>query len=485
MAAKSGTKKSAPRSRAAPIAKTDNIVQLPQRMGAADGLANFMTGMGMDTGRRGGDFYSYTPLDDLMLMNMYRSDWMARKAVDIIAEDMTKEWRTWQLKPKQITDLDRAEVALDLRRKVRQAIKYGRLFGGGALILSDGRQSWRPLTVEGLQKGGLKYVVAVPRTMLDPDNNELDWDPQSDHYGEPEFYRLRLNNSSRRPSEGVRIHHSRIIRFLGNEYAQPMLEANPWSDSILQSVYEAVRDAGIAMQASAALVEEAKLDVMQMENLESHLSTQDANARLMERMRLFKLGKTTFNLALMGGKETFDSKTVQFGSLDKVMYVFLQVVSGATDIPATRFLAQSPAGMNSTGESDLRNYASLIRSKQEDMEASMRRLDELLMKSALGSIPKTWFYEWNSIWEMSPKEAAEVNKLNAEADQIYANSGMVPVLALEKAVINRMIESGAYPGLEEAILELDEDDLEVKRPEPAVPPLDPNKDPANFPPTTE
>lgn len=35
---------------------------------------------------------------------------------------------------------------------------------------------------------------------------------------------------------------------------------------------------------------------------------------------------------------------------------FLQIVSGAADIPAIRLLSQSPAGMNATGESDLRNY---------------------------------------------------------------------------------------------------------------------------------
>lgn len=483
-----GKRVTAPAKRAGTNA-ADNVVALPARSSLMyDGLTNLISGLGGVAGKRGADTYVFNQLNPLELSNMYRSDWMARKAVDIIAEDMTKAWRTWALKPNQITAIDRAEVALGLRRKIRDAVKWGRLFGGGALIISDGKNSEKPITVEDMGKGGIKYVVAVPRTMLDAGDSQLSWDPSGDHWGQPEFYRLQVNGvaADRGPQArrlgNVRIHHSRVIRFLGNPYPDPMQTNDPWSDSILQSVWESIRDAGLALQSSAQLVEEAKLDVMQMENLASYLAGGDeSNKRLMERMRLFKLGKSTFNLALMGGKETFDSKTVNFGSLDKVLFVFLQVASGATDIPATRFLGQSPAGMNSTGESDLRNYADVITSKQEDMEGDLRFLDELLLKHALGSVPKSWFYEWNSIWQMSPKEAAEVNKINAEADQIYINSGVVPTMAVEKAIIARMIDSGLYPGLEEAMLELSEEDLEVKRPDPQAPPLDPNKNPANFP----
>lgn len=445
----------------------------------ADGLANVITGMGMLSGKRGGDSYSYNPLDDGALMDLYRSSWMARKAVDIIAEDMTKAWRTWQLKPKQVTDVWRAEVDLQLRFKLRDAIRWGRLLGGGALIVGDGRNSETPLVAANVAKGGLKYILAVPRTVLDAGANTISWNPSHEWFGQPEFYHLRLRNTARGQAD-VRIHWSRVFRFFGAQYPEPMLAGDPWSDSILQSVWETIRDADLALQSAAGLVEEAKTDIVTMENLESHLATQDSNARLLERMRLFKLGKSSFNIALMGGRETFDSKQIQFSNLDKVLFTFLQVVSGATDIPATRFLAQSPAGMNSTGESDLRNYASLIKSKQEDAEGSLRRLDELLLRHALGSIPKTWAYEWNSIWTMSPKEAAETNKLLAEADQAYANSGMIPTAALEKAITARMIDSGLYPGLDEAMQELDEDELEKKRPDPAIPPLDPNKDPASF-----
>ena len=39
---------------------------------------------------------------------------------------------------------------------------------------------------------------------------------------------------------------------------------------------------------------------------------------------------------------------------------FLQVAAGAADIPVTRLLGQSPAGLSATGESDTRNYYDMI-----------------------------------------------------------------------------------------------------------------------------
>jgi uncharacterized protein len=41
---------------------------------------------------------------------------------------------------------------------------------------------------------------------------------------------------------------------------------------------------------------------------------------------------------------------------------FRKIVSGAADIPVTRLLGQSPAGMNATGTSDMKNYHDRIQS---------------------------------------------------------------------------------------------------------------------------
>ncbi len=61
---------------------------------------------------------------------------------------------------------------------------------------------------------------------------------------------------------------------------------------------------------------------------------------------------------------------------------FLQVAAGAADIPVTRLLGQSPAGLSATGDSDTRNYYDMIAARQElDLRPQLERLDRLIAHS--------------------------------------------------------------------------------------------------------
>ena len=63
---------------------------------------------------------------------MYRSDWLCRKIVDIIAEDMTRKWRkfTGELDPDLIRKMEKEEKKLGLKQKFNEAQKWARLHGG-------------------------------------------------------------------------------------------------------------------------------------------------------------------------------------------------------------------------------------------------------------------------------------------------------------------------------------------------------------------
>jgi hypothetical protein len=151
----------------------------------------------------------------------------------------------------------------------------------------------------------------------------------------------------------------------------------------------------------------------------------------------------------------------------------LQIVSGAADIPATRLLGQSPAGMNATGESDLRNYYDRLSAMQElEMTPATALLDECLIRSALGSRDPDIHYKWAPLWGMSEKEKAEVFKMKADAARLIAGTGtspaLMPIEALSDALVNELVEDGSLSGLEAAIekygalSEQEEDEVEVQ-----------------------
>ncbi len=189
-----------------------------------------------------------------------------------------------------------------------------------------------------------------------------------------------------------------------------------------------------------------------------NLGNADYRAKILERYTLAATAKRINGDLLLDKEEECEQKTASFATLPEVLMSFLQIVSGAADIPATRLLGQSPARMNATGESDLRNYYDRLQAMQTvEMTPAMARLDECLIRSALGSRDPDIYYEWAPLWGMSEKEKAEVFKAKADAARALAGTStsppLLPIEALSDALVNTFIEDGSLPGLDAAIKE--------------------------------
>jgi hypothetical protein len=133
--------------------------------------------------------------------------------------------------------------------------------------------------------------------------------------------------------------------------------------------------------------------------------------------------------------------------------------------------------MNATGDADFRAYYDSIGSKQDELRPSIERVDELLLPSALGSRPSEIAFTWAPLWQMTETEAATVFKTKAEAVKIVADTGLVPDVAMGKAVGNMLVEDGLLPGLDVALQEVPEltevdfaDPAPAANPEAPIPP---------------
>ena len=78
--------------------------------GVVDGLANFVSGIGTGKDKASQYTYTYTPLDQRTIEAAYAVDWLARKIIDVLPQDMCREWRVWQWdKASDCYELERAE----------------------------------------------------------------------------------------------------------------------------------------------------------------------------------------------------------------------------------------------------------------------------------------------------------------------------------------------------------------------------------------
>ncbi len=402
-------------------------------------------------------FWTMNSLDQANLDAAYRGDWIACKVIDVPPNDATREWRNWQAEDNEIEALEASERRLDVRGKVRRAMQLGRLYGGAALMMGDGTSDLsKPFSPETVKLGGLKYLHVFPRWCLSA--GDLDWDPESPFFGTPTYYGIPIGKNR----EEVRIHPSRVIRFVGQPVPDPFSDGQSgWGDSILQSIGDAVRDAGLASRTIASLLMEAKTDSIGIPDLFEYLTTSEGVAKVRQRYALAAETKSLYNTVLRDALEVWETRQINFSQLPELLRQYLQIAAGAADIPATRLLGQSPAGMNATGESDLVNYYNMVSSLQEnDLRPMMASLDEALIRDALGKRPEEVHYDWAPLWQPTATEQADVAFKKAQATQIYAVNDLVAPEVLAKVVLNQLVEDSTYPGLEATQAEYDEGLLE-------------------------
>lgn len=418
-----------------------------------DGLRNVAANLGTGGDKAAYSTYSLPSAQPQEVYAAYMTS-LFGLVVDIRSEDTFREWRAWQAEPDQIEAIEKEEKRLGLKLKFAEADRQAQITGGAAIYMGGLPGSPEmPVNLNSVSAGAWKFATVLPKQKAAA--TERVTDPTDPNYGQPSYYMLGMQ----------RIHPSRIIRFVGN----PWPDADQNWDGYGVSCYVALRTAlqhlDLSMAEAAALMTEAKIDVMKIPGLTENFATAEYENLLMRRMTTAALMKSTANVLIMDaggsdgkGGEEYEQKTISFAGIPDVIDRQMLMLSAITSIPQTRLYGRAPQGMNATGDSDARNWAQTVATRQDlKITPQIGGADEILIRSALGARPPEIWYEWNPIYSLGEKEEAEIEKLYADGFVARVNTGAIDEAVLAKAERNRMVETGRYPGIEAAIEESDND----------------------------
>lgn len=419
------------------------------RQPVGDGLENVVAGLGTDRDKR-----SYSVWADPRILtrqeleNMYRGSWLAKKIVNAVPDDMTREWLHVTFDGEEMgTTIEQAEKRFALKRKTNEALKWSRLYGGAVIIIGTRDKNLaKPLDVKNVRKGDLRYLHSVDRWRLSPAGS-LNRDLESPNFGMPDSYVLAEST--------VQVHHTRVLRFNGEKLPYfAWLRNAMWDDSVLQHVMDSLMNCDTTTQAIATMMFESNVDVVKSEGLADVLARKDGEAVLTKRFQVAALLKSFNRMLLLDGTESYEKKQNSFANLDKVIQQFMIDVSGAADIPMTRLFGTSATGMNATGDNDVRNYYDMVSAKQEaELRPQLEYLYEVLVRSELGHMPEDFRFDFNPLWQLSETEQATVEKTRADRDQVYLNAGVVS----EVLVARELKERGTYRNMTDDDIELIEE----------------------------
>jgi phage-related protein (TIGR01555 family) len=425
-----------------------------------DKLVNLVAGLGTANDRSIASYYMPPVWTPEQIANSYRSSWLAKKIVNIPAMEAVRKWRDWQAEKDQITALEQEERRLSVPAKIHQALTMARLWGGAGIYIGTGEQDvTKPLEPSRIAKGGIRFLNVLTPRSLTP--GEIDRNPESPWFGKPVHFQVQG------PDKMINAHPSRFV-ILSTSQAndEEMLSGSSilsstggfWGDSVLISTLDSIRDVDSTSANIVNLVFQATIDVLNIPGLMESLGDPEYEKRLTQRFTLASIAKSNLRTLLLDNEEKYDRKSASFTTLPEILDRFLQMVAGAADIPATRLLGQAPAGMNATGESDLRNFYDRVSAMQKlELQPAMSLLDECLICSALGSRPPEIFYSWAPLWQISEKEKSEIGKAASETASNLVNSNLFTGEELRAVVTNQFVEAGYYPGLDAVISEAEGD----------------------------
>lgn len=310
--------------------------------------------------------YPLTRMTDnyALLNSLYRSNWVVQNVVGLMVDDMLREW--YDLKsatPEQAKALETVERSTRLRDRIGTGLKWGRLYGGAAgLILVDGQEDLsKPMDADAILPGSFRGLYILDRWQgISPDAS-LTFEG-----GElvPEYY--SINDAAGHTA--ARVHHSRLVRFVGREL--PDLERQAelyWGESEVEALYNDVVAHDNVSANMAALTFQANINTMEVKGLEQLLSmsSPDVQRRFWNTMQAQKVLRSNFGMQLVEQGNKISNTQYTFTGLSDVYESMCLNLCGASHYPMTKLFGRSPAGMNATGESDLKNYYDYVDTLRE------------------------------------------------------------------------------------------------------------------------
>ena len=435
-----------------------------------DGYINVLNKYG--TARDNGEAYEFVAepiVPDTKLTVQYEDNGLFAKIIDTPAEEAVKHGIDLGLKDDALNDfVEKALDALEWEEKAATAIEGARLYGGSIIVMliDDGRGLEEPVDWNNIRS--IDELRVFERAVVQPDYASIySSDPmravrnQASKFAMPEYYYVQSLYGS------FTVHESRCLVFRNG--ILPERVTNPvyrfWGPPEFVRIKRAMKDAMVAHGNGPKLLDRSVQPIYKMKNLASLLAAEGGDEIVMKRLEIIDLARGILNsIAIDSDGEDWDFKSIPFSGVKDVIDTTCNMLSAVTNIPQTILFGRSPAGENSTGDSDFENYYNYIERIQKLMlKKNVRTLLDILFKAgrANGEIQEEPDYKltFNPLWSLSDTEQANVDKVRADIELVKAQTAQayVQMQAMDPSEVRAALARSEEFMVEDILDDQDED----------------------------
>lgn len=408
-------------------------------------------------------FFGFMPLTryPLQLEWMYRGSWICGKGIDAPCDDMTRAGISFdvEMDPKEKEVLAAALLDYRIFHQLRECLRWARLYGGSlGFLMIDGQKPETPLVLDSIAKNQFRGIMPLNRWQVSPTLTEVITEYGPD-WGNPKFYDVVQTQPGM--AWIPRIHHSRVIRFIGIDLPfQQKLTENGWGESFLERVYDILVAHSSTSTGAAQLVYKAHLRLLKIEGLRQIISAGGpAMAGVTAMLNNLRLTQSNEGLTLLDKDDDFEAQSYSFAGLDNILRQFDEQISGAFGIPLVRMFGQSPGGLGSNGDSEIRTYHEEIGKEQENkLRYPLNLTLDILARSVLGKpLPEGFRFSFNPLSQLTEEAKSTISTANTNSVVQAFQAGLVSESTALKELRNGAQTTGMWSNIsDEDIAQADE-----------------------------
>ena len=422
----------------------------------ADGYKNLMNKYGtQDDVSEQYRFEMDDPVTDIELTLNYEENGLFSKIIDIPADDAVSSGFSYGVNDVDLENFINDSLdELDFEEKASTALKWSRLYGGAlvVMVIDDGREMDEPVDWDNIH--GIDELLVFERPLVTPDYNSIyAHDPRDrkwSKFGMPEFY--DISPAYGRP---FRVHESRCLLFKNGTLPQygSRMEYRFFGMPEYVRTHKSIQETVTSHGNGTKLLDRAVQAIYKMNDLANLLETDEGEDIVLRRLRIIDMAKGIINsIAIDANGEDYDYKTVTFSGVKDIIDATCNMLSAVTNIPQTKLFGRSPAGENSTGESDMENYYTFIgRIQKLNLKKNLGTLIDIILvagryKGEFEEIPD-YVLGFKPLWSLSETEQANVDKTKADTEYVKAQTAQVYVemQAIDPSEVRkRLAENGEF-----------------------------------------
>jgi uncharacterized protein len=315
-----------------------------------------------------------------------------------------------------LDNLERELKRLKFHRKMQNALRWDRLFGGAGVIINVDQDYEQPLNLDAINEDSLlDFIVA--------DRWELAWN------GIPNAPNTTFSywpgTMVQTASLGLKIHQSRVAKIIGEE--APSLAAQRlqgWGMSAIECVLREINSYFKEQNVIFELLDEAKVDVWKIKGFNSQLLSAAAQGKTANRLKIAANMKNFLNAITLDSEDDYEQKQLTFSGLSEMLEQIRIGIAAAVRMPMSKiFGLQSKAF--SSGEDDLENYNALVEGQRERAEDVLDVLIPIVCKKVWGFVPDDLKYEWRPLRVLSAEQTENVKSAKFERLSALYSQGIL------------------------------------------------------------